>query len=220
MCVRFGETFELTQKSPHSLIHVRVLRRGGEMFDLRINVLQPLFPPSSPPHPRISPTYPHTIHRGGGVFDLSIKALQLLNSLGYGKEGSGLVLDLVYNPVGPFLPPAQGKLEEAYKISAFNPAAVGNVMSVPCLCFRPGSNGQRDVPKPDGCSSNVPLCCLPFPPTLSAASLPSPTQVSAFDPAAMGNVMCRNLMAVPQMCPCAAFPSLPLSLLPLSPHQH
>ncbi|CAI7871912.1 unnamed protein product, partial [Closterium sp. NIES-54] len=53
--------------------------------------------------------------RGGGVFDLSIKALQLLNSLGYGKEGSGLVLDLVYNPVGPFLPPAQGKLEEAYK---------------------------------------------------------------------------------------------------------
>lgn len=53
--------------------------------------------------------------RGNGVFDKSIRALQLLNTLGYGKEGSGLRLSLVYNPVGAFLPPEQSKLEADYK---------------------------------------------------------------------------------------------------------
>jgi radical SAM/Cys-rich protein len=53
--------------------------------------------------------------RGKGVFDESIKALLKLNQLGYGKEGSDLTLNLVYNPVGPHLPPAQDKLEEDYK---------------------------------------------------------------------------------------------------------
>ncbi len=54
--------------------------------------------------------------RGQGVFDKSIKGLQLLNSLGYGVEGSGLELDLVYNPVGAYLPPAQAELEADYKV--------------------------------------------------------------------------------------------------------
>ncbi|MCR6496525.1 arsenosugar biosynthesis radical SAM protein ArsS [Thermomonas sp. S9] len=53
--------------------------------------------------------------RGKGVFDKSIKALQNLNALGYGQPGSGLVLNLVYNPQGPSLPPAQATLEAAYK---------------------------------------------------------------------------------------------------------
>ncbi len=53
--------------------------------------------------------------RGKGVFDASIRALQKLNALGYGRETSGLVLDLVYNPQGPTLPPAQAKLEAEYK---------------------------------------------------------------------------------------------------------
>jgi radical SAM/Cys-rich protein len=53
--------------------------------------------------------------RGKGVFDESILALQMLNRLGYGKHGSGLTLNLVYNPVGPFLPPSQAKLEADYK---------------------------------------------------------------------------------------------------------
>ncbi len=52
--------------------------------------------------------------RGQGIFSKSIEALKLLNSLGYGKS-SGLPLDLVYNPVGPFLPPDQAKLESNYK---------------------------------------------------------------------------------------------------------
>lgn len=53
--------------------------------------------------------------RGKGVFDRSITALQRLNHLGYGKEGTGLVLDLVYNPLGPVLPPSQAELEQDFK---------------------------------------------------------------------------------------------------------
>lgn len=53
--------------------------------------------------------------RGDGVFEDSIKALQLLNAVGYGREGSGLKLNLVYNPAGAFLPPAQQALEAEFK---------------------------------------------------------------------------------------------------------
>lgn len=53
--------------------------------------------------------------RGKGVFGKSIAALERLNALGYGKPDSGLVLNLVYNPVGTHLPPEQKKLEAAYK---------------------------------------------------------------------------------------------------------
>jgi radical SAM/Cys-rich protein len=53
--------------------------------------------------------------RGDGVFEKSIAALRRLNEVGYGQPGSGLVLTLVYNPVGPALPPAQQTLEDAYR---------------------------------------------------------------------------------------------------------
>ena len=53
--------------------------------------------------------------RGKGVFDKSIAALQKLNSLGYGKPGTGLVINLVYNPQGPSLPPNQSQLQADYK---------------------------------------------------------------------------------------------------------
>ncbi|MBE0472643.1 arsenosugar biosynthesis radical SAM (seleno)protein ArsS [Rhodoferax sp.] len=53
--------------------------------------------------------------RGDGVFDLSIAALQKLNTLGYGQEGSGLLLNLVYNPQGASLPPDQITLQGDYK---------------------------------------------------------------------------------------------------------
>lgn len=53
--------------------------------------------------------------RGRGAFDKSVVALQQLNALGYGREGSGLKLSLVYNPVGASLPPAQENLERRYK---------------------------------------------------------------------------------------------------------
>lgn len=53
--------------------------------------------------------------RGSGVFRQSIEGMRLLNRLGYGHVESGLVLNLVYNPVGPYLPAAQASLEADYK---------------------------------------------------------------------------------------------------------
>ena len=53
--------------------------------------------------------------RGEGVFDKSIAGLRKLNALGYGKRGSGRVLNLVYNPQGPALPPPQAQLQADYK---------------------------------------------------------------------------------------------------------
>ena len=57
--------------------------------------------------------------RGDGVFERSIAGLKQLNALGYGQPGSGRVLNLVYNPLGASLPPAQGPLEAAYKRELF-----------------------------------------------------------------------------------------------------
>ncbi len=60
--------------------------------------------------------------RGRGVFQRSIEALRILNRLGYGRRLSErgtegrLLLDLVYNPLGPSLPPAQAELEERYRL--------------------------------------------------------------------------------------------------------
>jgi radical SAM/Cys-rich protein len=53
--------------------------------------------------------------RGNGVFEASISALKELNALGYGQPGSGLVLNLVYNPLEPRLPPPQQALEADYR---------------------------------------------------------------------------------------------------------
>ena len=53
--------------------------------------------------------------RGKGVYGKSVRGIRRLNELGYGRIGSGLVLNLVYNPQGASLPPAQEKLEADYK---------------------------------------------------------------------------------------------------------
>jgi radical SAM/Cys-rich protein len=53
--------------------------------------------------------------RGKGVYEVSIRVLKKLNALGYGAEASGLVLNLMYNPQGPSLPPPQAALEADYK---------------------------------------------------------------------------------------------------------
>lgn len=53
--------------------------------------------------------------RGKGVYSKSIDALTRLNEVGYGVDGTGLVLNLVYNPVGPHIPPPQAGLEADYK---------------------------------------------------------------------------------------------------------
>jgi radical SAM/Cys-rich protein len=53
--------------------------------------------------------------RGKGVFESSIRSLRRLNALGYGREGTGLILNLVYNPQGPSLPPPQEAFEADYR---------------------------------------------------------------------------------------------------------
>ncbi|MCC7438751.1 MAG: arsenosugar biosynthesis radical SAM protein ArsS [Armatimonadetes bacterium] len=53
--------------------------------------------------------------RGRGVFNKSMEAMKRLNDVGYGKEGTSLMLNLVYNPVGAFLPASQASLEADYK---------------------------------------------------------------------------------------------------------
>jgi len=62
--------------------------------------------------------------RGKGAFDKSIAALQKLNALGYGREGSGLTLNLVYNPQGAALPPEQAPLQAAYKRELFEHSGI------------------------------------------------------------------------------------------------
>jgi radical SAM/Cys-rich protein len=53
--------------------------------------------------------------RGQGAFGKSVESMRRLNSLGYGVEGTGLLLNLVYNPVGAYLPPAQQAIEKQFK---------------------------------------------------------------------------------------------------------
>jgi radical SAM/Cys-rich protein len=53
--------------------------------------------------------------RGKRVFERSVDALRRLNALGYAGPGRGLALDLVYNPLGPSLPPDQTQLEATYR---------------------------------------------------------------------------------------------------------
>jgi radical SAM/Cys-rich protein len=53
--------------------------------------------------------------RGHGVFEKSIEALRKLNAVGYGKQETGLILNLVYNPVGAYLPPPQSSIETDFK---------------------------------------------------------------------------------------------------------
>jgi radical SAM/Cys-rich protein len=53
--------------------------------------------------------------RGGGTFERSMESMRLLNTAGYGQPGSGLVLDLVYNPAGAFLPSDQQQLERDFR---------------------------------------------------------------------------------------------------------
>ncbi|MEX0745475.1 MAG: arsenosugar biosynthesis radical SAM (seleno)protein ArsS [Phycisphaeraceae bacterium] len=57
--------------------------------------------------------------RGKHVYRDSVEVIQRLNHVGYGRD-AGKVLDLVYNPLGPTLPPDQKKLEEAYRVALFD----------------------------------------------------------------------------------------------------
>ena len=115
--------------------------------------------------------------RGTGVFDQSIRALQQLNELGYGAPESDLKLNLVYNPIGPFLPPSQAALEAAYRERlkvdfgiSFN--ALFTLTNMPIARFRTDLQRQHKL---DGY-----LALL----------------AGAFNPKAAENVMCRTTLSV------------------------
>ncbi len=115
--------------------------------------------------------------RGRGVFDKSIQALQALNKLGYGQENTGLVLSLVYNPGGAFLPPDQVKLEADYKRELdqlfgiqFNDLFTITNMPIKRFYHYLQSNGQLE--------DYMTLL------------------IDHFNPSAANGVMCRNLVSV------------------------
>lgn len=68
--------------------------------------------------------------RGAGTFDKSIAALKRLNDLGYGRPGSGLAINLVYNPQGAVLPGNQAQLEADYKRQLLELGVVFNQLLV------------------------------------------------------------------------------------------
>lgn len=115
--------------------------------------------------------------RGDGVFDKSIKALQMLNEVGYGREGSDLKLDLVYNPSGAFLPGDQMALENDFKkalktdfnIDFHNLFAITNLPISRFLDYLIASENYEEY-----------MHAL----------------VDAFNPAAAENVMCTNTLSV------------------------
>lgn len=115
--------------------------------------------------------------RGSGVFDKSIKALQLLNAQGYGKPGTGLILDLVYNPAGAFLPTDQAALEAEYKERLFEDFGIE-------------FNGLFSI-------TNLPISrFLEF---LIARDLYEEymdTLIDAYNPATVEGLMCRNTVSV------------------------
>ena len=68
--------------------------------------------------------------RGKGVFEGSLRGLQRLNKLGYGRAETGLVLNLVYNPEGPSLPPSQRRwkpITSACSVSVTASSSIGSI---------------------------------------------------------------------------------------------
>ena len=115
--------------------------------------------------------------RGPGVFQKSIEALRRLNAIGYGIEGSRLILNLVYNPVGAFLPPPQASIESDFKreLLARHGVTFNNLYTItnmPIKRFleylRRSGNEERYFRK----------------------------LVEAFNPNAVEGLMCRNLISV------------------------
>ncbi|MDD4991158.1 MAG: arsenosugar biosynthesis radical SAM protein ArsS [Paludibacter sp.] len=115
--------------------------------------------------------------RGKGVFETSIKALKMLNARGYGKPDSGLLLDLVYNPAGAFLPASQTMLETEFKEHLWSEhGIVFNKLFA--LTNLPVSRFLNYLVNTDNYVSYM------------------EELVNAFNPLAAENVMCRNMISV------------------------
>jgi len=147
--------------------------------------------------------------RGHGVFQKSIDALHRLNTVGYGVDGSGLVLNLVYNPVGAFLPPSQASIESDFKRELLARYGVSfnqlyTITNMPIKRFlhylRRSGNEERYMRK----------------------------LVEAFNPHAVAGLMCRTLVSVDwtgrlydcdfnQMLELGIAPELPQSIVDFDP---
>ncbi len=115
--------------------------------------------------------------RGDGTFELSIRALQMLNRLGYGVPETGLGLNLVYNPLGAYLPPPQDKLEQDYKRVLLE--KYGIVFThLYCLTNMPITRFEKFLKLRGEYDRYVNLL------------------ESAFNPATLEHVMCRNMLSV------------------------
>jgi len=115
--------------------------------------------------------------RGDGVFDKSISSLQKLNSVGYGIEGSGLNIHLVYNPGGPFLPGPQKELEAAYKVKLMEVFGI-SFNSLFCITNLPVKRFADDLKKEGKLSDYMKLL------------------VDAYNPATVEGLMCLNHVSV------------------------
>lgn len=115
--------------------------------------------------------------RGEGVFNDSISALKMLNRAGYGQPGSGLILNLVYNPAGAFMPPPQAALENEYHTELFQEHGVrfNNLFTI----------------------TNMPISrYLDYLLTTGNLERYMEKLIGAFNPAAVQHVMCRNTLSI------------------------
>jgi radical SAM/Cys-rich protein len=116
--------------------------------------------------------------RGNGVFKKSVESLRLLNAQGYGKSGgAGLTLNLVYNPVGAFLPATQESLERQFKKELESKFGVF-FNSLYTITNMPINRFKKDLER------------------LGAYEEYLTRLVNAFNPAAARGVMCRSLISV------------------------
>lgn len=115
--------------------------------------------------------------RGEGVFEKSIRALKMLNEVGYGQENTGLILNLVYNPSGAFLPASQDSLEMEFKKKLKEPYGIvfNQLFTI----------------------TNLPISrFLDYLLTSGNYEDYMEKLISAYNPAAAAGVMCRNTISV------------------------
>lgn len=115
--------------------------------------------------------------RGKGVFNKSIESLILLNKQGYGKEGTDLILNLVYNPVGAFLPASQESLKMDFKRELFNKFGIefNNLYTITNMPIHRFKNQLKHRDTYDEYMTKL---------------------VNAFNPPAAEGIMCRSLISV------------------------
>ncbi len=141
--------------------------------------------------------------RGEGVFERSIRALHLLNAAGYGVAGTGLVLDLVFNPGGASQPGNQQALEQAYKqqLGQEHGLVFNNLLTITNLPINRFLDYLLESGQYEGYMGQL---------------------VDAYNPVAAANVMCRSTLSVGwdgQLYDCDFNQQLDLPVEPTAP-QH